>query len=722
MGAIVSKLMLSPYSFTMQSAEMNTSEKTPSGSLFGEFSPVSREEWSEKATADLKGADLKKKLQWNTIEGISLDAVYFRNEVEKIPHLGSFPGSAPFVRGNTPLGNTTNPWSIAQVFDTPDAEELSVLMKNGVSNGQTVVGLQMDSALVHAADTEDVLELAGRKGVQAHSLKDVQTLLAAIPTETDIDVYGGLSSPTFLALFAAADRSPKHVEFDPIAELLRSGTLPYALDTAMRLMADSVRFVSDTRTTVIGISGETFHNAGASAVEELACVLASAVEYMSRLRDMGLEIGEIAPRMRFTFPVGTRFFMEVAKLRAARLLWARIVKHFGATSDDDMMMRMHVRSSWWKQTVRDPYVNMLRATVEGMAGAIGGAESMHIATFDDVAGAPGRFSHRIARNMQIVLQEESQLTQVGDPAAGSYYVEQMTDSLARKAWELFQEIESQGGMIAAIEKGFVQQRIAATASTRNENISRRKDVIVGTNQYPNLTEKELAPPAYNPEKVREDVCSALASQREERAALSETEARLKKALAETGSSLAQLIRDEAESGILVSEINDILREENENPMLVTPLPQVRAAEKFENIREAVDRAEKRPRVFLATLGPVFWRRARATFASGFFGAAGMDIKDNIGFETAEEAAQAAAADGADVVVVCSDDESYRDGVQRLIEELKKQNSNALVIVAGNPENDIDALTSAGVYTFIHVRTDVGETLSELINTLGIDVQ
>lgn len=722
MGAIVSKLMHLPNSITTQSIEMNTSENTPSDHLFGEFSPVSRKEWTDKATADLKGADLMKKIQWNTVEGISLDAKYFRREIEELPHLGSYPGSAPFVRGNTPIGNAVHPWSIAQTFDIPDHETLYELIDSGIQNGQSVVGLKMDSALMHAADTEDVLELAGRKGVQAHSLKDMQAIVTKIPDETDIDIYGGLSSPAFLAMSVAAGRQPKHVEFDPIAELLRSGTLSYSLDTAMKLMADSIRFVRESETTVIGISGETFHNAGASAVEELACVLAVGVEYMSRLRDAGLALSDIAKHMRFTFPVGTRFFMEVAKLRAARLLWARVVKHFGTENDDDMKMRMHVRSSWWNQTANDPYVNMLRTTVEGMAGAIGGAESMYMAPFDDVAGSPGRFSHRIARNTQIILQEESQLTQVGDPAAGSYYVEQLTDQVARKSWELFQGIETQGGMIAAMQSGYVQKRILATADMRKDNISRRKSVIVGTNQYPNLTEKKLAGPAYDPEKTHKDVCAAIAGQREERDSITDSEARIASALIDDGNNLLQVIHDEAGTGILISEIGDILREANDDPLLVKPLPQFRASEEFEQLRETVENAEKRPRVFLATMGPVFWRRARATFASGFFGAAGMDITDNIGFETARAAAQAAIADNADIVVACSDDESYRDSVPQLIEELKAQNSQALVIVAGNPKDDIDTLTSAGVHAFIHARSDVGKTLAELIDTLEIDVQ
>jgi methylmalonyl-CoA mutase len=532
-----------------------------------------------------------------------------------------------------------------------------------------------------------------------------------------------MSTPVLMAMFQAAGRVPGHSEFDPIAELTQHGSLPFSLTISTRLMADSIRSLNkETPGSVIGVSGEVYHNAGASAVEELACVLATAVEYVSRLQEAGLNVDDITSRMRFTFPVGTRFFMEVAKLRAARLLWARVVKLFGAKDEDSMKMRMHVRTSWWNQTTKDPYVNMLRATVENMAGAIGGANSMHTAPFDEVSGSPGQISLRNARNIQVVLQEEAHLSQVGDPAAGSYYVEQLTDAVARKSWEFFQEIERHGGALKALQEGFIQEKIKKTAAARKERISMRKDIIVGTNQYPNLTEKPLVGPVDDPEGVRKTAMDALQRYLHERGDITKTVNTLQKSAEDPTENMIVAVRNAAKSGILASEVADILRNVSADSIQVAPLTQFRASEHFEKLRMAVETADKRPRVFLATLGPVFWRRARATFASGLFGTAGMDIKDNIGFDTIDAAAEAAVEDGADIIVACSDDESYREMVPELLKALRTRHSDMLVVVAGSPVEDIEMLTRAGVHSFIHVRSDVSVELAGILTTLGIDIQ
>jgi methylmalonyl-CoA mutase len=701
------------------SAEVQGKKSTP---LFGEFEPTTKDRWLAIVAEDLKGVDFDKKLVWKPYEGFSVQPMYFRRDTEKLEHLRTLPGFAPFLRSSRILGNSDTPWTIAQTHHLGDINELRGEIQQGSRGGERRAGILFHKDLRSASGISLSNDPASQKGAWLPHLDAMKSVCEGIENTPGLDLYAGLSSPVFLAMSVAANTRTLHVEFDPLADLVKEGTLPWSASTAFRLMGDAVRFANENAvdTSVVAVNSEVYHNAGASAVQELACALATGVEYLHQLQDRGLTVDEVASRMRFSFPVGSTFFMEVAKLRAARLLWARIVEAFEPGNEAAARMHMHVRTSRWSKTAYDPYVNMLRATVESMAGAIGGAEVVDTAAFDEVTGSSTPLSRRIARNTQIILQEEAQISQVIDPAGGSYYVEHLTDAVARHAWEMLQEIERSGGMLKALEEGFIQSAINETAERKKENISRRKDVIVGTNQYPNLTEKpvNVQNGGETPGNNRDVELRAYI---ERRGDVSLQLGKVSAAMEDESRNLVSVFHGALVDRVTVPEINQVLLSAAQERLHVRPLPQFRAAERFEELRRSVESAEKKPLAFLATYGPVFWRRARATFASGFLGAAGLDIIDNIGFSSAAEAGEAAVHHGADILVACSEDENYRETIPEVMNVLKKAGSRMLVIVAGNPEDDAQALLKVGVHTFIHVKSDVGKALADILQTLGIEI-
>ena len=691
----------------------------PAAPLFEDFQSGSREEWISQVTKDLKGADFDKKLVWNTPEGFPVQPMYFLENLGERDHMGNLPGFAPYLRDRRLLGNRDGSWTVSQTHDSVDPAVLKQEISLGTKGGQRRFALRFHPSLQAGTKPGDD---ASRGVVFSHpsELSDIADVLAK---DSEVELLAGLSSPVYLAMSDLVKIGNVHVACDPIAVLLEEGSLPWEMDVVFDLMADSIRFAEQQGIDgVVEVGASVIHDAGGNAVEEVAAALATGVEYLSQMQKRGLSVDTVLEHLRFNFPVGNAFFMEVAKLRAARSLWARIVSEFGVDNSASAGMRLHVRDSSWTKTMFDPYVNMLRSTVQAMAGVIGGAEALDVSPFDEVAGQPGPFSRRIARNVQIVLKEEAHLGQVIDPAAGSYYVEALTDEVARHAWELFREIEGQGGMLSAIERGWLQERVSRTSAMKQQRISRRQDVFVGTNQYPNLTEKPLSSKNGDSAGDTYDWSAAMQQFIEKRADVGNALSSLRASLRGTEDNRVSMIRQALEQGLTVPEILAVISESSAEGISVQALRPVRATEGIEILRRAVERSEHRPRVFLATYGPVFWRRARATFASGFFGVAGMDIDDNTGFSTAQEAGEAAASANADIVVACSEDESYADTVPELLRALRSAGSKAIVIVAGNPADVAEQLRAAGVHDFIHVRSDLGATLRDILTTLEIEIQ
>ncbi|MCB8923056.1 MAG: acyl-CoA mutase large subunit family protein [Ardenticatenaceae bacterium] len=635
--------------------------------LFAEFSPSTYDEWLAAAAASLKGKPVERLLA-QTYEGITLQPVYGAADVADLPHVGSQPGQFPYVRGTSAAGYGQQPWLVAQEM-VGTAAELNAALKHDLARGQTAVNL-IPTQLESAADFAAALD-----GIDM--------------TQTSIFVRSGSAGLPLAALLLASVRQSGgdvaalrgSLEADPLGEWAQVGTLPLPLEKAFDEVAMLVRetAVLALKLDAITLHGYPYADGGASAVQELAFVLGTAVATVRALQERGLDVDAIANSMQFAFSIGGDFFMEIAKLRAARLLWAQVVTAFGG-GDEAQKMVMHGRTARANKTLTDAYVNMLRGTTEAFAAAVGGVDSLHVAPFDEEAGAADEFSRRIARNVQIILQEEANLTKVIDPAGGAYFVEWLTDAVAQRAWTLFQEIERRGGMAAALQSGWVQGLVAETAVARAQNLATRKDVLVGTNLY---AAKDL----------RLTIDDLPLSMNNEQLAINNSPF--------TIHNLATAVAA-AEQGATMGQMIAALRTNypTDKPT-IQPIPVRRAAEPFERLREAANAAAERPRVFLATMGPLRQHKARADFARGFFEVGGFEVVYPAGFDGVDTAVSA----GVTAVVICSTDETYPEIVPPLTQALKAANADMAVIVAGYPKEHVDNFKGAGVDEFIYVGAD-----------------
>ncbi len=463
--------------------------------LFADFSPSTYAEWLAAAEASLKGKPFAKLIS-QTYEGITLQPIYRAEDIADLPHLDSLPGQFPYLRGTRAAGYLQQPWLIAQEMAYGTPAEFNAALRHDLARGQTAVNLIPDRPSREGVNPD---ERAGRGGVSLSSVADLAAALEGVNlAETPIFVRSGSGALPLAALLLAYVKQSGDdlaalrgsLEADPLGELARRGTLPLPLDKAFDELALLVEGLTTLAPNLdaITVHGYPYANGGASAVQELAFVLATAVATARALQERNLDVDAIAGSMQFAFSIGGDFFMEIAKLRAARLLWAQVVRAFGGGETAQKLV-LHGRTLRHNKTLTDAYVNMLRVTTEAFAAAVGGVDSLHVAPFDEEAGPPDEFSRRIARNVQIILQEEANQTKLIDPAGGSWYIEWLTDQVAQRAWALFQEVERQGGMVAALQSGWVQEQVAQTAAARAQNLATRKDVLVGTNLYANPDEE-----------------------------------------------------------------------------------------------------------------------------------------------------------------------------------------------------------------------------------------
>jgi methylmalonyl-CoA mutase len=618
--------------------------------LFSELPPIPTSQWEEKIIADLKGADYEKKLIWKTDEGIDVKPYYRAEDLEGLEYLSTLPGEDPFVRG---VKKDKNDWIIRQDIYTEDIAEANGIARDAISRGAGAIGLDV-------------------KKITSH--KQMQQLLQGIDlARTGINFIASRSYPLTLELFIyeiahrglEGTKIAGSLNFDAISFLLLHGNFYQSkqgnLDEAEYLIQTIRKKLPGFH--AISINGHLFNNAGATLVQELAFSLASGNEYLADLTSKGLPADTVAGSLQFSFGIGSNYFMEIAKLRAARLLWSTIVEQYKPENPKSTEMFIHSTTSLWNKTVYDPYVNLLRTTTEGMSAAIGNTDSMSILPFDFPYRDESEFSRRIARNQQLILKEEAYLDKIVDPAAGSYYIENLTNSIAMHSWELFKTIEEKGGMIECIKTGFIQDEIERSCHKKDMDIAQRKIVILGTNQYPNPLES------------------------------------------------------------MSGSIEKLPETPDEKSPVYKKLHIYRGAHAFEEIRLATERAvskgKKKPSVFLLTFGQPGMRKARATFATNFFGCAGYTIIDNPGFKTIEEGVKAALNSKAEVIVICSSDEEYATIAPAACQGIRSQNREVLIFVAGYPKEIVETLKSNGVDDFIHIRTNVLEFLVKLQKKIGI---
>jgi len=706
--------------------------------LFDEFPKPTYEQWREQIEKSLKGASFEEKLITKTYEGISLQPLYRQEDIEQLPHLSALPGSAPYVRGTEALGYQTKPWDVCQELAYTSAKEFNAAAKHDLARGQTMLHVALDKATLAGTDPDRAQpDDVGLGGLSLSSMADVSQAFEDIDL-SEIPVLaqtGAVGLPLLSMLFAHMRNQKQEVKklrgcigMDPLGVLAREGTLPVSLKTAYDTMAHVTSWVKERIPSLqtILVQGHPYHDGGGNAVQELAFAIATGVEYLRELDARGVSIDDAAMRMRFSFSIGSNFFMEIAKLRAARLLWAKVVHAFGG-SEEAQKMIIHARTSAWTKTVYDPYVNMLRSTAEAFAGIVGGVNSLHVSPFDEAIRPADEFSRRIARNTQLILEQEAHLSKVADPAGGSWYIESLTDSLAKKSWELFQEVERKGGMAKALEERFPQEKVAEIAFERAININRRKDKFVGTNVYPNLQESVLQPETDKQVQLRQEVIAQAAAHRtaidpdRRKQALDAFE----RAFATPDSErLFDCAVEAAQAGATIGEMLEVMRQSDPVTPSVSVIRIHRGTEAFEELRknseQYKERTGSRPGVFLANIGPVAQYKPRVDFVTGFFETGGFEVEQNQGFSSVDEAAQAAIASNASIVVICSTDDTYCESVPTLAHAIKQSNPETTVLVAGNPPTDEATLYwQAGVDDFIHLKTNCYEMLLHLQKQKGM---
>jgi methylmalonyl-CoA mutase len=507
---------------------------------------------------------------------------------------------------------------------------------------------------------------------------------------------------------------------DPLGVLSHEGKLPQSMKAAYHEMEALTRWAAShaPELQTICVHSRAYHEAGANAVQELACSLATGVEYLKAMNERGLEVNLVAPRLRFAITVGERFFLEIAKLRALRMLWSRAVSEIGG-NEEAQRLSLHVRTSLWDKTASDPYNNLLRATVEAFSGVLAGCDSLQVGAFDEVVRPPDDFSRRVARNIQLVLQKECNLESVIDPAGGSWYVECLTSELANKAWSLFQEIWQAGGMEAALRAGFPQKQIGGTAAEKIKAVNLRRDAIVGVNQYANPSEKPLEAPvidasSFHKRRVQQ-ITSHRTSMEEDRNEL--VLERLAQVVEAKGTELFPACVQAVTAGATLGEITRAIRINDSPSAPITPVCITRAAQQVEALRNG--RVTEPTKVFLCNMGSLKEHKARADFARGFFAVGGSEATSPPGSKTPEDAAEAFAKSGSRVAVICSTDENYPTLVPPLVKALRAKRSDAIIVLAGYPQDQVEAHKAAGVDEFIHIRADAVQLLSKINGLVGV---
>lgn len=567
---------------------------TKSEKLFTEFPPVPTEKWEEVITADLKGADYERKLVWKTGEGFNVRPYYRAENLEGIKFLGSQAGEFPYVRGT----HAHNRWRVHQTVSVVCPKEANAEALKILNAGVDSLGFCIASADFSAADLDTLLKDICIPAVEitfcGEKMANVAELvLAKVEKE-------GIAKEDVRIAFC----------IDPLVKGLSSKG-DFCSPNGEKCIARIVELIHKTKeykhVRIVTVAGQTFGNSGSTIVEELAFTLSAGHDYLVRLTDAGLDVDAAARKLRFSFSVSSNYFMEIAKFRAARMLWANIVKGYGPAKNCACKMQIHAETSRWNQTVYDPYVNMLRGTTEAMSATIAGVHSLEVMPFDASFENPTEFSKRIARNVELLLKNESHFDQVVDPAGGSYYVENLTQSIAAEAWKLFLEIEEKGGYTEAYKAGLIVERIKASAAAKDKNIATRRQTLLGANQYPNFT--EVAGKEITAESVT---------------------------------------RKQAEGNVLVP---------------------YRGAMAFEEMRLQVDRSGKEPKAFMLTCGNLGMARARSQFSCNFFACAGIKVIDNTYFKSIEEGAKAALESKAQIVVVCASDDDYAEAAPKVKELL-----------------------------------------------------
>ncbi len=609
--------------------------------LFSDFTAPTRQEWLDKINVDLKGADYQKKMVWRTNEGFSMEPFYRKEDVDKLPTVNALPGEFPYVRGNKPASNE---WHVRQDIKCDDAKQANQQALDVLNRGVDSLGFFIPGKKVSADYLATLLQGIYPEAVELnfHTCQRHSVELAKIFVEW-LKQQG-----------ADLQKVEGSISFDPIEKILMKGKdATPVLETELKPMVEALSELPLFK--AVAVNAYKLTNAGAYSYQDLGYALSWGNEYMQQMTEAGIAPEVAASNIKFNLGINGVYFMEIAKLRAARMLWAQIVAQY---TSDKQAAKMHVcaYTTTFNQTVFDSYVNLLRSQTEAMSAALGGVDSMVVTPFDTPYEQPTDFAERIARNQQLLLKEECHFDRMVDVAGGSYFLEELTIALAQQAWKLFLSVEDEGGFLAAAMAGKVQTTINDTNAARHANAGKRKEFLLGTNQFPNFTEKS---------EGKEPMASCCCC--------------------------------------------------SDDKGDIPAITQTRLASDFEALRLTTEKAKKVPVAFMLTIGNLAMRQARAQFSCNFLAAAGYKVVDNLGFETVEEGVDKALEAGADIVVICSSDDEY---AQYAVPAFNYLAGRAMFVVAGAPACT-DELKAAGIENFIHVRVDQLKTLKEYNAKLGI---
>ncbi|WP_417208044.1 methylmalonyl-CoA mutase [Antarctobacter sp.] len=699
------------------------------------------ESWRADAEKDLRGRPLDD-LTWKTLEGIAVKPLYTAADTEGLPHMGTLPGAEPFTRGVKATMYAGRPWTIRQYAGFSTAEESNNFYRKALAAGQQGVSVAFDLATHRGYDSDHprVVGDVGKAGVAIDSVEDMKILFDGIPLDkVSVSMTMNGAVIPVLASFIVTGEEQGHdrsilsgtIQNDILKEFMVRNTYIYPPAPSMRIISDIIEYTSNEmpKFNSISISGYHMQEAGANLVQELAFTLADGKEYVKTAIEAGMDIDKFAGRLSFFFAIGKNFFMEVAKLRAARMLWHRIMTELGAQNPRSKMLRTHCQTSGVSLAEQDPYNNVIRTAYEAMSAVLGGTQSLHTNALDEAIALPTEFSARIARNTQLILQEETGVTKVVDPLAGSYYVEKLTHDLAEEAWKLIEEVDEMGGMTRAVESGMPKLRIEETAAQRQAEIDRGTDVIVGVNKYKLDKQDALDILDIDNAKVREGQVARLEKIRATRdepacqAALDELTRRCK-----AGGNLLEAAVEAARARASVGEISMAMEKEfGRHRAEVKTLAGVYGAayegdEGFAAIQKSVEafaEAEgRRPRMLVVKMGQDGHDRGAKVIATAFADI-GFDVDVGPLFQTPEEAAQDAIDNDVHVIGISSQAAGHKTLAPQLVDELKKQGAGDILVICGGviPQQDYAFLYNAGVKAIFGPGTNIPEAAQDILRLI-----
>ncbi|WP_374369472.1 methylmalonyl-CoA mutase [Dongia sp.] len=707
-----------------------------------DFPKVTLSDWQKLASKDLKGADAAS-LERETPEGIRLKALYTEADLEGLASIGTLPGFAPYTRGPRATMYANRPWTIRQYAGFSTAEESNAFYRENLKRGQMGLSVAFDLATHRGYDSDHprVVGDVGKAGVAIDSVEDMKILFDGIPLDkmSVSMTMNGAVLPVLAAFIVAGEEQgvPRAalsgtIQNDILKEFMVRNTYIYPPAPSMRIVADIIEFTAKEmpKFNSISISGYHMQEAGANAVQELAFTLADGLEYVRAALSKGLKVDEFAPRLSFFFAIGMNFFMEIAKLRAARFLWAKLMQQFDPKDPQSSALRTHCQTSGVSLQEQDPYNNVIRTTIEAMAAVLGGTQSLHTNALDEAIALPTPFSAHIARNTQLVIQEETGIPHVIDPMGGSYYVESLTASLVAHAEKLIAEVEAMGGMTKAVESGMPKLRIEEAAAKRQARVDRAEDIIVGVNKYKSSSQTEIDVLDIDNSKVRLSQIArlnAMKASRDGKKVAAALAALTKAAQDGSGNLLAlavEAMRARASVGEVSSALESVYSRHKAEIRSIAGVygAAYRDDPDFARIQHDIQdfaKAEgRRPRMLVVKLGQDGHDRGAKIIATAFADL-GFDVDVGPLFQTPEEAARQAIENDVHVIGVSSQAAGHKTLVPQLIQALKDQGAEDIRVICGGviPAQDYDSLRAAGVAAIFGPGTNIPKAAAEILSLL-----